>query len=220
MTKNLIDTVKFTIGSKIEILWFDGIYKSRIEDINDDKIYISLPVNDGIYLTLSKSDMVEVVYFYDNEIYKFITRVHGRKFDVVPLIVLTYPEEIFEVQRRNYYRVPCVLDMKIYKLKENIKSLDNFKITDENFSKALMIDISGGGIKFKTRTSLKAGDFVYLKFSLDEAEVNIKGRIVRAVREEDDYYTCGVSFSDVDSKLSEAIIKFIFYKMREQRKKE
>lgn len=219
MAKNLKDIINFAINNKVEVLWTDGAYKSRIEDVSEESITINIPVYNGSYLTLSKGEMVEVLYFEGKEIYKFVTTVQGRKFDRVPLIILNYPTEVFEVQRRNHVRIPCVLDLQAYKLKESAINVANLKIPSEAKSKAILVDLSGGGAKFKTKLALRHGDFVALYFTLNEIDFSIKGRIVRSVKDEGDFYICGVSFINVDRKTSDSIIRFIFWKMREQQKK-
>lgn len=219
MARNLKDIIKFSINNKVEVLWKDGIYKSRIEDVSKESITINIPVNNGSYLTLSKNEMVEVVCYEGNEIYKFITTVQGRKFDRVPLIVLNYPTEVFEAQRRNHVRIPCVIDSQAYKLKDSTINVTNLKVNKEDKSKALLIDLSGGGAKFRTKLDLKHGDIIALYFTLNENDFCIKGKIVRSIKDDGEFYICGVSFMDMDSKTSDSIIRYIFCKMREQRKK-
>lgn len=219
MAKNLKDSVKFSINNKVEVLWKDGIYKSRIEDLSDISITINIPVNDGSYLTLSSGEMVEVLYYEGNEIYKFVTTVKGRKFDRVPLIVLDYPTEVYETQRRNHVRISCIIDAKVYKLKDSSININNFKIPEASKAKAVLTDLSGGGAKVKTNLELKNGDIIVLYFKLDENEFSIKGKIVRSIKEEGINYICGVSFMEMESKTIDSIIRYIFLKMREQLKK-
>ncbi len=61
---------EFKINNKVEIEWEDGYYKSVIQDINEDTIYISIPVNGSKYLPLNYNDKITVFYFNGQKIFK------------------------------------------------------------------------------------------------------------------------------------------------------
>ena len=52
------DNVEFLVNQRIEIEMEDGIYKSNIQDITDEYIGISIPVNEGKYVPLRKDEKV------------------------------------------------------------------------------------------------------------------------------------------------------------------
>ena len=41
------------------------MYKSSIQDIKDDEILITIPVSDGIYLTLKDGNEIEQIFYDD-----------------------------------------------------------------------------------------------------------------------------------------------------------
>ena len=100
---------EFKINNRMEIEWDDGYYKSIIQDINEDTIYINLPVNEGKYLPLNYNDKVTVFYFDGEKIFKFRTIVTGRKVDKILLIALKKPEKVNRIQRRNFVRISLIL---------------------------------------------------------------------------------------------------------------
>ncbi len=54
---------EFKINNKVEIEWDDGYYKSIIQDVNEDTIYITIPANEGKYLPLNYNDKITVFLF-------------------------------------------------------------------------------------------------------------------------------------------------------------
>lgn len=79
---------EFKINNRVEIEWEDGYYRSIIQDVNEDTIYINIPANKGKYLPLNHNDKVTVFYFHGEKIFKFRTIVTGRKIDKILLIAL------------------------------------------------------------------------------------------------------------------------------------
>lgn len=207
----MLDDLTFIINNKIEISWNDGYYKSNIENVDDKSIYISVPIKEGQYIPLRKGEQIEVIYYYKNDIYKFYTVVTDRKIDTIPLILIALPEEVFKVQRRMFVRVPIVCNIDYSKL-ENQSNPKRFK--------AIMVDLSGGGmrIKFSEEVTLKSKILAYLP--VGKEQLILKGEVVRVEKDEDKKRNvCGINFIDLDERSREKLIKFIFQIMRDQMKK-
>lgn len=216
------NNIDFKINSKLEISWNDGYYKSNIEDSSEDIISISIPIKEGQYIPLRVGEMIEVIYYYENDIYKFYSKVVNRKIDVIPIIQIAYPEEVFKIQRRKFVRVPIICSVvysKIGNTKENPKELKLSKDRVKEL-KGIMVDLSGGGMRVKLKENLSLGDLLSVSMPVSDSALNFKGKIVRL--EYDDInklYLCGISFIDLEEKTREKLIKFIFQIMRDQMRK-
>lgn len=207
----MLEGLKFIINSKIEISWNDGYYKSNIENVDENSIYISIPIKEGQYIPLRKGEQIEVVYYYDNDIYKFYTVVTDRQIDRIPLILLAKPKEVFKVQRRKFVRVPIVRNIEYAKVEKN---------TSLKPLKAIMVDLSGGGIRIKINEDIKLGNKLITYIPLGQEQLILKGEVVRLEKGEDTKkYICGVNFTELDERSREKLIRFIFQLMREQMKK-
>ncbi len=206
------DGLKFTINSKVEISWNDSYYKSNIEDVTtDETIAISIPIRDGQYVPLRKGEQVEVLYYYDKDIYKFYTAVVDRKVDGIPVILLAYPKEVFKVQRRRFVRIPIVCIIEYAKLEESLK----YKAL-----KAVMVDLSGGGMRVKLSEQVNLGDKLKAAIPIGADLLEVNGEVVRIEKDADDKRNiCGISFVDLEDRVREKIIRHIFQKMREQMRK-
>jgi c-di-GMP-binding flagellar brake protein YcgR len=207
----MLDDLTFKINNKVEISWNDGYYKSNIENIDDGHIAISIPIKDGQYIPLRVGEQVEVIYYYTKNIYKFYTHVVNRKIDRIPIIILEYPKEIFKVQRRRFVRVPIVCSIEYSKFGNN---------SGNKTLKAIMVDLSGGGMRIKLSEEVNLGDKLNVYMPLGEGQLNVKGEVVRLEKEEDSKRNiCGISFIDLDERTREKLIKFIFQIMRDQMRK-
>lgn len=207
----MIDGLTFIINSKIEISWKDGYYKSSIENVDDESIYISIPIKEGQYIPLRSGEQIEVIYYYKNDFYKFYTVVTDRKMDRIPLILIELPKEVFKLQRRKFVRIPMVCN------------IEYAKVENKNFLKplkAIMVDLSGSGMRIKLREDIKLGNMLVTYIPVGNEKLILKGEVVRIEKDEDKKKSiCGVNFMELDERNREKLIRFIFQVMREQMKK-
>ncbi|SDP57305.1 c-di-GMP-binding flagellar brake protein YcgR, contains PilZNR and PilZ domains [Clostridium gasigenes] len=204
------------INSKLEVKWADGIYKTLVQDSNSKNILISIPVVGGVYLTLKTGEEIELVYYDNGEnIFSFKCRVINRiKENNISYYSITLPYDVIKIQRRNYVRVDTVQvikDIKKYEKETNGQA-------DDKISNALLLDLSGGGMRIKLREKLEKSDVISAKIGSENEEVLIKGKIVRVDITEDKRYIYGISFEELDNRTRERIIQIVFRIMREQRK--
>lgn len=212
-------TLEFAINGKLEIIWDDGLYKSDIQNITEKYLSISIPIKEGKYIPLRIGERISALYYdEDNSIYKFNTEVIGRTVDGVPLIHIELPYEFVKVQRRNFVRIPVLIDVECALIKINEKPLESGKNNIEFFD-ALSIDLSGGGIKIVTNKEINCGDKLIINISLEDESVSVEGKVVRITKNEDKNNVCGITFINMDKKTREKIIKYVFKVMRIQTKR-
>ncbi len=217
------DNVEFLVNQRIEIEMEDGIYKSNIQDITDEYIGISIPVNEGKYVPLRKDEKVICHYYYNKDIYRFETVVSGRKIDKLLIIMLKKPEKVVMYQRRNFARVPLMVNIYCGIL-ENSKKIENIGNNQIEFFDAYSLDISGGGLRLavdrKFEKRLNLGSMLMMTIPLSDENLTIKGKIVRVENDrKNPKIICGVSFVELDRLTRESIIRLVFKTMREQMKK-
>ncbi|KRU25414.1 flagellar protein YcgR [Clostridium sporogenes] len=209
----------FKINNRVEIEWEDGYYKSIIQDVNEDTIYINIPANKGKYLPLNYNDKVTVFYFHGEKIYKFRTIVTGRKIDKILLIALKKPQKMNRIQRRNFVRISLILKTyaALIDSKRDLKEIcySNKCNTEFDFFDADIVDISGGGLKLCTKKDIDFGEEIIVNIPFEKENMAVKGKIIRKQNGKEKYIY-GVKFLDIDVLTREKIIKFIFSKMRKQ----
>ncbi|MDF2882587.1 MAG: flagellar protein [Clostridiaceae bacterium] len=206
----MANKVKLQINSKIDVIYKDDAYVSNVQDIDAENIAISIPVREGMYLPLSLGESVEIIFYHEGDAYKFKTSVTGRKIDKIYVILLKYPSSFTKIQRRNYVRMETLIDISCT-LAEGTNKIEFFD--------ALVIDISGGGLRLVTSRPLKMGNNLIMNIPLKDDNLVLKGKVVRHELNVDKKHVCGIAFQDMLNENIERIIRYIFELMREQRKK-
>lgn len=209
-------TVSYQINKKLEILFEDGaIGKSIIQEIDEDYLYLGIPMNEGMYYPLNRGDLVEGYYTDDKgNIYKFKSEVVGRKHDKIPLIIINIPTEVHKVQRRRYVRVDYVTEIS-YALLKDYSEETKKNILQGEFIKGYSLDISGGGMRAKISSEVKLGDHIMVSVPIESYEFVSLCKVTRIERDQESkLFICGLAFKDMDGRTREKIIEFIFKAMR------
>lgn len=210
-----MENLDITINSIVSILLEEETYKSSVQDVTENEILITIPVSDGIYLTLNEGVEIEQ-FFYDKKgnFFTYKTRVLGRYTEKeIPFYRLSNPYDVKKIQRRDYFRVNVVQIISYIKevdLKKDIRR-------EEDYEDALLLDLSGGGMRIKVREKLSFNDIIISNLNYEEEKIIVKGRVVRIEKTEDKKYIYGIDFKDLDNSTREKIIKVVFKIMRKQR---
>jgi c-di-GMP-binding flagellar brake protein YcgR len=210
--------VDFEINKKLEILVDEKYFNSNIQDVTEEHIAISIPMNSDQYLPLPKGTIIEVIYYEEENLYKFKSVVIGRKFENIPILLIAKPREIKKIQRRKYVRVSIVNAVKYVNLK-NAPKTDPKAVLNSEYSKAILLDLSGGGMRVKVSEKIKLNDYLLVSLTVDKEDILIVGQAMRIIKDDEGRFSCGLSFKFLDDSTRERIIKLIFKLMREQMKK-
>ncbi|MBU3159022.1 flagellar brake domain-containing protein [Clostridium frigoris] len=210
--------VDFKLNKKLEILVDEKYFNSNVQDVTDDYIAISIPTNAGEYLPLSKGAIIDVIYYEEENIYKFASSIIGRKFENIPILLLAKPVEIKKIQRRKYVRVPLIKAAKYINFKNEPK-VNHSTIDNSKYLKTVVVDLSGGGMKVKVSEEVSPNDFLLVSLTVNEEEILIVGKTKRITKEDDGRFICGLSFESLDNATREQLIRYIFQLMRNQMKK-
>lgn len=203
------------VNSRIEVVADEKSYKALIIDIEDDNIKINIPVRNDEYLMLYKDDKIEInSYLDDGKCFNYYCNVISKgKDNNVIYYKLTLPYDVRRVQRRNFFRVN-LLEEVTYK---NITNKTEKEIEELPYKSGIMIDLSGGGLKVRTKEKLKGNDIIVMRIKMTGIEVKLKGQIVRIEASIDNNFLYGVKFLDITEMESDKIIRELFEIMRKQR---
>lgn len=200
-----MEKVKLEVNDRIEIERNDVKYKSKIQNITNENIFIDIPLYNNDYLILQNAETVRITtYGKERIVFRLDCEVIGRAIDGnIRVYKLAKPHIIKKIQRRNYVRV------KITRIIKCIKE-------DRNFD-SLLLDLSGGGMRLKASKELIQGDEIIAVINNNQKEVTVKGKIVRIEDDSDlKYNIIGVEFIEIHNKEREAIIQIVFEIMRKQ----
>ncbi len=200
---------KLQVNQKIQISRSSRIdwYNSIIQGISDNSFDISIPYQQTSPLVLINGEAVKVQIVLTKEIYEFNSTVVGRKLgDNIPMFTLAIPNELRRIQRRNFLRVPIMLNMT-YAVKAEDETLE--------FIKTHTLDVSGGGIRFMSNeiyppdTPLMVKIELPLPDKLEEFEtIETEGKVIRTINTDNKHHIA-MKFSDINIKDQDSIVRFI-----------
>ncbi len=215
----------FKLTKKIDVIVEDPetghrlTYSSRIEDIGEDSMTIAAPYRRGSFLppwtgrTFSgRIAGDKCAYIFKSALLQYIT-------DPIPLWVIAPPTDVKKVQMRSYVRLDIVLDVKLEFPGEG----DGGDGGGSRVISTLTRDISAGGIRVVVSKPLVLGKKVKIILPLPEADtVEAVGEVLRNIPPENpgERHTAAIEFIDIKEKNRGKIVKYIFRKQIERRKKE
>lgn len=207
----MVGNMKISLNGNIVIYNEDVAYKSSIEDIEEkESIVINIPVGKGKQLFIEELGELEINYYGDSCYYIFNSRFVSREKDAemqMPLYKIEWPYNVKKIQRRDFVRVDFVDYMYTRPIIEGI---------DSKWNKDLLLNLSGGGLRFKTKSEYNVHDVVEFKLFLDGNTYFIKARIVRDMERTDNGKIYAAEFIDIKESIREKVIQHVFKQMRKQ----
>lgn len=208
------------------------VYKSQINDIlSEDCLEITMPM-DKTKLQLLPVDAEYMMYIFTaNGVYRCKVRVSQRyKSGNLYLLSMDLTSNLSKHQRREYYRYECALELEVRTLStletEALQKNEPFFAEELPLNKGIIVDISGGGIRFVSGTVFEPDSVLYLRFKLlhldGPKDYRLAGRLltVKKMENKPGLFENRVQFMNMEQKEREEIIKFIFEQERKQRKRE
>jgi c-di-GMP-binding flagellar brake protein YcgR len=208
----------FAPRQKIDIIVEDPgtgrrhIFYSRIEDIGRRSMTIAAPYRRGFYLPPSAGREMGVRIAADTCAYLYKATLLSHNVDPVPVWVITPPADVKKIQMRSHVRIRAVLDVTLELVEEK-----------GGVIATLTRDISAGGLKVALLRPLVAGTRVKVIINLPGmGVVEALGEVIRDIPPEEpgERRTAAVKFTDIRERDRGEIVKFIFKKQVERRKKE
>jgi len=208
------------------------VFRSQLFDIeSEDRIRIAMPMEQGRVILLPVDEEYNLCFYTPSGLYQSLGRIVDRlKNDSVFILVVELTTDIRKYQRREYYRLNCVLDMKstmidhkdINQFSEKVHFID----TDLTFDNGVMVDISGGGARFISKVKYPKDSYILFSFSLYVnnalTEYKLLGRILVSseIENREGEYEHRVQFVNIMNDDRESIIKYIFEEERRIRRRE
>ena len=215
------------------------VYRSQVLDIKENGNFeIAMPTEKGKLILLPLGVRFEFVFYsYTGGLYKSIGQIVERyKKDGFYMLEVQLRTALEKFQRREYYRYSCTMDFSFYTLDEEQMEMDSsdeilrdlmegeFKATPCH---GVMVDLSGGGMKFRSQYELKPGEKVLVMLRLTNDKMDrqfpIVGKVIACIEVHTParvLYESRVKFHIEDNKIREEIIRYIFEEERKIRQKE
>lgn len=208
-------------------------YNSQIYDIlSEDSLEITMPMEKTKLILLAVDSEYEFSFFCESGSYQCMGRIIDRyKTKNVYLLAVELTSNLRKFQRREYYRFSCALEMCSRSLIEDeIKAIEakgeNYLASELPLKRSIIVDISGGGLRFIADQQYEKDNLVYCNYYLvvdgENKEYSIVGKVLssRPVENRPGLFEHRVKYVDIDIEKREEIIRFIFQEERKNRKKE
>lgn len=231
-------------GNRVELkatgkIWMDEdartkhIYMSKIMDVtSDDRIEILMPFEKGKVVLLPVDGEYSLCFYSTRGLFQCYARIVDRyRSDNMYILVLDLISELQKLQRREYYRFSCALELKSRLCsKEELEAFERNRkyLVDADLvlQRSVVVDISGGGLRFVANFKYEEGSTIYCSYNLPgsandkEYEMICTVLKVSELESRPGLYEHRIQYVYIDETSREDIIHFIFEEERKIRKKQ
>jgi len=212
---NLSYKIKLLVGLAVDLAVLEGEYrgnyKTRIEEVGEKILSLGALFQHGEVVPLREGTKVKLTFWDEMSAYSFEAEIMQRIAVPVPMFVLELPDSVTKVQRRNFVRVPATYPITFRSVtKEGLS----------NLHKAMMLDLSGGGMRLLTEERVETNSLLYTQLTLPNGDLQTPVRVCRAEKIVDSKrYMVSVEFHDIQERDRDRIIRSVFDIQRAMRKK-
>ncbi len=209
------------------------VYLSQVRDIlSEEQLEIFMPMEKTKMILLPVNTEYDMYFYTPQGLYQCFANVIDRyKDDNQYVLLMELTSNLRKFQRREYYRLSCALEMNSRPLeKEEKDAMDRkagaYLVPGLPLKRSVVVDISGGGIRFLSSYSYEPDSLLYCKYNLvidgvsKEYTLITKVLTVRELEDRPGVFEHRAQYVDIDTYDREEIIRFIFEEERKHRKRE
>lgn len=188
-----------------------GTYSTRIESVKENFIILKIPKVNGLYLPVETDEELLLKHYREGATFEAESTVNLRNDDRdPPTIVVSIPEEVKRIQRRDFVRVPCDIPVTVRVLQAGPG--DTGETLSGSVSGAIK-DISAGGVQVECPEALPLDSEVEVVFTLPHTETTMNEVFARVVRESDSEeppHVLGLEFTSITENKRNDIIQYVY----------
>ena len=229
------------LGDKIDINFLHQnngkTYKSSVCDIISDKeLEITMPTDEGKIVVFQVGIECQFYFYTQKGLFTCDAVITGRaRRDNFLVLMARVTSPMKKFQRRDYYRVNCLLDFSYYKITDEVAALETTEdlfeeITNPDYIVQKMLgrtrDLSGGGIRFNANEILKKGDKLLCVLHLQNDKMDHMFYLVaevidcNTIEQVRDKWVVRAKWIFKNNKDRDLIVRYVFEEDRKLRKKE
>lgn len=244
------------IGDKVDVRQADmdgrplstaRTYVSKLLDfIDEETVSISMPLGSGHVIILGQGERYRLHFYTAKGVYQcdcIMLSTYRENSTIIAAVKLI--SDLEKVQRRQYYRLECIHEIE-YRLvtqeelqlelrlrqdrfinqEEKTRVRRILSQMDQQWQKASITDLSGGGTKFISDMRHNIGDNVRIKLNFiagGELKKFVLGAEIIAIDKllnRSGKYEHRAEFTDIGKADRESLIKYVFEQERRRRKNE
>jgi c-di-GMP-binding flagellar brake protein YcgR len=205
-------------------------YISKLQAvISEDELLITVPMEGTRVYAIPVGYEINIVFYAKQGLFQCLCVVKSIvKENNVHLLVVSVISNLRKIQRREYYRFSCALELSSRELsEEERKVLEQKKryslSTEMPLRRSVIVDLSGGGMRFMSSQSYSVGSYIYCSYQLnvkgDMKKYELVGQVLDVRKKEGTpvIFEHRVQFVNMPERTRDEIIKIIFELERQNR---
>ncbi|ATW25649.1 flagellar brake protein [Candidatus Formimonas warabiya] len=189
-------------------------YVSAVQQLNNNSLYIDVPLLARRPLVLAPGTLVNVRFASGEGQFEFDAQVVGSHPGTIPFYEISLPKDIRVGQRRSLFRLGIILDAECWEEMPSPSPTSKEKTLPKKV-KAKTVNISGSGVKISSFEPLKNGQQLTLLIKFEGAEPQkFLTKVMwtnREQRYDDTYiYYSGLKFVNISRKAQDNLISYLF----------
>ena len=205
-------------------------YRTIVSDVREDGLLeIAMPMEKTKLVLFPVGGEYEAYFFTISGMYRGNVRIIDRqKVENQYLLLAELTTSLSKFQRREYYRFSCVMEAQVKNITESQAHAINQNLSHlvpmADAVRAVIVDISGGGLRFISKSPFEEDSLIQIQFTLKgqsyARDYILVGKVIRnaELSQRANEFENRVKFVDIDNTSREEIIKYIFDEERKNRK--
>lgn len=208
------------------------VYHSEVNEIqSEDTIEIKMPMEKTKLILLPIDSEYDMVFYGSSGLFQCLGRIVDRyKSNNTYLLLVEMTSNLRKYQRREFYRLRCALEMHARALREDeiqtVESRMPYSLANDlPLKESVIVDISGGGLRFVSTHAFKQGSLLYCCYHLmnggEHKKYEVISKVISCIELDNrpGTFEHRVQYYDIDPTEREEIIKYIFEEERKSRQK-
>lgn len=204
-------------------------YASKVNDVlSDERLEIIMPMEKTKIILLPVDGEYEICFYAKNSVFVCKARVVDRyKADGFYLLLFELISDLRKNQRREFYRFNCIIKMKNRALSEEESERLQSGVYEIDMSvplnESVIVDISGGGMRFISEEKYEEGTYMYVDYALFNGAMDknyeLIGKVLTAkeIENKRGQFEYRLQYVNISNKEREEIIRYIFEEERKNR---
>ncbi len=244
------------IGDKIELTHVKSAYRRKLSDrtygsklLDYDgfrEAKVSMPIYEGKVVPLELDDEYDLCFFTSFGLFRCRAKVRKRtregKMHVLHMEFLSLPKKY---QRRKFFRLECMMEIRYREISQDEKVLYDLVEAEEiedferklyekkmcelagRWNKALLTDISGGGVRMQCKDKVELGTFIEVDIPLETTSAGsyrfcCLAKVVATLDINNGVYHSELrcEYENIGREQRESVVKYVFEEQKRRLRKE
>lgn len=185
-------------------------YHSRISDVSNGKLVIAWPMHAGIRLIVHRDQILNLFFMRDGTPHEFSALVEEMATEPLPALTVIQSSAVAKVQRRQNFRVKCLVPVQISGSRKGEEGVDSSIIA----MRTTTCDLSASGLAILALQPIAEGAYVDVKLSLPDggAVIKLLCRVAHSdvSNENRTLYRTGIQYLSIAEAERARIVRYVY----------